>query len=43
MKQNNGDWKIAVDCWSSDLTLTALESDITPTAAAKPGTPRKTV
>jgi ketosteroid isomerase-like protein len=43
MKQSNGDWKIAVDCWSSDLTLTALESDITPTAAARPGTPRKTV
>ena len=42
MKQSNGEWKIAVDCWSSDLTLTALESDITPTSAAKPGTPRKT-
>ena len=42
MKQSNGEWKIAVDCWSSDLTLTALESDIAPTSAAKPGTPRKT-
>jgi len=43
LKQSNGEWKIAVDCWSSDLTLTALESDIMPTATAKPGTPRKTV
>lgn len=41
-KQSNGEWKIAVDCWSSDLTLTALESDITLTAP-KPGAPRKTV
>ena len=42
-RQSNGEWKIAVDCWSSDLTLVALESDIAPTAPVKPGTPRKTV
>jgi ketosteroid isomerase-like protein len=42
-RQSNGEWKIAVDCWSSDLTLIALESDIAPTTAVKPGTPRRTV
>jgi uncharacterized protein (TIGR02246 family) len=27
-RQNNGEWKLAADCWASDLTLTALESDV---------------
>jgi len=27
-KQSNGEWKLAADCWASDLTLTSLESDI---------------
>lgn len=40
-RQSNGEWKIAVDCWSSDLTLTGLESDITPASAGKPGTSRR--
>ena len=39
-RQSNGEWKIAVDCWSSDLSLIGLESDITP-AAAKTGTSRR--
>jgi uncharacterized protein (TIGR02246 family) len=27
-KQSTGDWKLVSECWSSDLTLTAAESDI---------------
>jgi ketosteroid isomerase-like protein len=27
-RQPNGEWKLAVDCWSSDLSLTTLESDV---------------
>ena len=27
-KQSNGDWKLASECWSSDLTLSGAESDI---------------
>ncbi|HUA15118.1 MAG TPA: DUF4440 domain-containing protein [Verrucomicrobiae bacterium] len=27
-RQSNGEWKLASDCWSSDLTLTTLESDV---------------
>lgn len=27
-KQTNGEWRVAADCWSSDLTLGMLESDI---------------
>jgi ketosteroid isomerase-like protein len=42
-RQTNGEWKITVDCWSSDLTLNALESDIAPATAAKVIPPRKTV
>lgn len=42
-RQSNGEWKLAVDCWSSDLTLTTLESDITPAAGAKTNPSRKTV
>ena len=42
-RQSNAEWKIAVDCWSSDLTLTALESDMAPIAAVKPSTPQKRV
>jgi len=29
-KQSNGDWKLVSECWSSDLTLTAAESDVPP-------------
>jgi ketosteroid isomerase-like protein len=31
-KQSSGDWKLISECWSSDLTLTAAESDIPKTA-----------
>jgi len=34
-RQGNGEWKLATDCWSSDLTLATVEADITPTPAAK--------
>ena len=27
-RQSNSEWKLAADCWSSDLTLTTLESDV---------------
>ena len=27
-RQAGGEWKVAADCWSSDLTLTNLESDV---------------
>ncbi len=27
-RQPNGEWKLVADCWSSDLTLTTLESDV---------------
>lgn len=41
-KQSNGDWKLVSECWSSDLTLTAAESDVpaAPAASSK-GLPRK--
>jgi len=40
-RQINGEWKLAADCWSSDLTLTALESDVPQSAAVKTSQPRK--
>jgi ketosteroid isomerase-like protein len=40
-RQSGGEWKLAVDCWSSDLTLTMLESDV-PTGTAVRTNPRKT-
>ena len=42
-RQSTGEWKIAADCWSSDLTLIGLESDIAPVPGAKAAPPRKTV
>lgn len=33
-RQNGGDWKLSADCWSSDLSLTTLESDA-PAAAVR--------
>lgn len=41
-RQSNGEWKVAADCWSSDLTLTTLESDVPPSAGVKTAQPRKT-
>jgi uncharacterized protein (TIGR02246 family) len=40
-RQSNGEWKLASDCWSSDLTLTLGESDVPQASATKPGAPRK--
>ena len=40
-RQSNGEWKLAADCWSSDLTLTALEADIPANIAVKTSAPRK--
>jgi len=40
-RQNNGEWKLAADCWSSDLTLSTLESDVPQSAGVKTNTPRK--
>jgi ketosteroid isomerase-like protein len=40
-RQSGGDWKIVVDCWSSDLTLTTLESDVPAGTAVKSAQPRK--
>jgi ketosteroid isomerase-like protein len=40
-RQSNGEWKLAADCWSSDLTLTILESDVPAGAGVKAREPRK--
>jgi ketosteroid isomerase-like protein len=40
-RQSNGEWKLAVDCWASDLSLTVLESDVPPGTGVKTREPRK--
>jgi uncharacterized protein (TIGR02246 family) len=40
-RQGNGEWKVTADCWSSDLSLTMLESDIPPGAVVKTSQSRK--
>jgi ketosteroid isomerase-like protein len=40
-KQDDGEWKLAADCWSSDLTLPTAESEISLVGSTKPGAPRK--
>lgn len=40
-RQANGEWKLAADCWSSDLTLTNLESDVPANSGVKTSAPRK--
>jgi ketosteroid isomerase-like protein len=42
-RQNNGEWKLAADCWSSDLTLSTLESDVPQSAGVKTAQPRKSL
>jgi uncharacterized protein (TIGR02246 family) len=42
-KQDDGDWKLAADCWSSDLTLPAGDSEISIVSGAKSSAPRKPV
>ena len=39
--QTNGEWKLTADCWSSDLTLGNLESDIPSGVGVKTNSPRK--
>ncbi len=41
-RQIGGEWKIAADCWSSDLTLSNLESDVPSGAGVKTAQARKT-
>ena len=41
-RQANGEWKLAADCWSSDLTFTTLESDVPANTGVKSSQPRKT-
>ena len=36
-----GEWKVVADCWSSDLTLSNLESDLPLGVAVKTNQPRK--
>jgi uncharacterized protein (TIGR02246 family) len=40
-RQTNGEWKLAADCWSSDLTLSILESDVPQSAGVKTSQARK--
>ena len=40
-RQNNGEWKVAADCWSSDLTLSAFDTDVPQGAPVKTSQPRK--
>jgi ketosteroid isomerase-like protein len=41
-RQTNGEWKLAADCWSSDLTFTTMESDVPAGPGVKSSQPRKT-
>ena len=40
-RQNNGEWKLAADCWSSDLSFTTLESDVPLGVGVKTREPHK--
>jgi ketosteroid isomerase-like protein len=40
-RQGNGEWKIASDCWSSDLSFGGAESNVPPSAGVKSSVPRK--
>ncbi len=40
-KQDDGDWKLTADCWSSDLTLPVAESDVSVVGSSKANVPRK--
>ena len=40
-RQSGGEWKLASDCWSSDLMLIPVETDIPPGPAGKIAPPRK--
>jgi len=40
-RQSNGEWKLASDCWSSDLTFAPAESNIPAGPGVKSSVPRK--
>jgi len=40
-RQGNGEWKLAADCWSSDLTYTTMEADVPAGTAVKSSQPRR--
>jgi ketosteroid isomerase-like protein len=40
-RQGNGEWKLAADCWSSDLGFSQQESDVPPSTGVKTREPRK--
>jgi ketosteroid isomerase-like protein len=40
-RQPGGEWKVAADCWSSDLTLSTLESDVPLGVGVKGGQTKK--
>ena len=41
-RQSNGEWKLAADCWASDLTLSGLEADVPVNTGVRANHPRKT-
>lgn len=40
-RQSNGEWRLTADCWSSDLSLSTLESDIPTSTGVRTTTTRK--
>jgi uncharacterized protein (TIGR02246 family) len=40
-RQANGQWKLAADCWSSDLTLSTMEADVPASTGVKTSQLRK--
>ena len=40
-RQPNSEWKVVADCWSSDLTLSNLESDVPASPAVKSSSSRR--
>lgn len=40
-RQSDGEWRLAVDCWSSDLSISVLESDVPLGLAVKTRDSRK--
>ena len=40
-RQTSGEWRVAADCWSSDLSFTTLESDVPHSAGVKTREPRR--
>jgi ketosteroid isomerase-like protein len=40
-RQSNGEWKLAADCWSSDLSLTTMEAEVPAAITVKTTAPKK--